>query len=290
MHVMVDGQISRERAASISLFDHGFMYGVGFFETFRTYDGEPFLLDEHLQRLREACLEADIERVPVAATVRAWVRQLLQENGLSEGYFRLSVSAGEGPLGLSTEAYTEPRVILYCKPLPAHLLERPLEQRAARALQLLQLRRNSPEGSVRRKSFHYLNNVLAKKECARYPWAVAAEAEGLLLTADGAVAEGIVSNLFFVRDGVLHTPTLATGILPGITRAYVLQMAAQLALATEVGLYSFAQLTTADELFLTNSIQEIVAVDRLFATDGHCWSLPAERPVTAALQRAYRNV
>jgi 4-amino-4-deoxychorismate lyase len=288
--MMVDGFSVEEREASISLFDHGFMYGVGFFETFRTYDGEPFLLDEHLQRLREACEEADIAHEPVAATVRTWVRQLLEENGLPDGYFRLSVSAGEGPLGLPSESYAAPRVILYCKPLPANLLDSPMERRAARALQLLQLRRNSPEGSVRRKSFHYLNNVLAKKECSRYPWAVAAGAEGLLLAADGAVSEGIVSNLFFVKDGILHTPALTTGILPGITRAHVLRLAAQQALATEEGIYSFAQLTTADELFLTNSIQEIVAVDRLFATDGYCWSLPGERPVTEALQRAYRNV
>ncbi|MBW4838566.1 MAG: aminotransferase class IV, partial [Paenibacillaceae bacterium] len=129
--------------------------------------------------------------------------------------------------------------------------------------------RNTPEGEVRFKSLHYMNNVLAKRELARLQreavWQSAASVppEGLQLTAQRWLAEGIVSNVFFVRNGKCYTPNLETGILPGITRAVVLELTAEKGIPTEEGLYTWDELLDADEVFLTNSIQELVPVTEL---------------------------
>src|SRR5690606_37413187 len=185
----------------------------------------------------------------------AHIQELLAANELGDAYIRLSVSAGAGPLGLPSEPYTDPTMIVYMKELP-HIEEE--LYRSGKPLQLLKLRRNTPEADVRYKSFHYMNNILAKRECNAYPWA--ANAEGLFLTDDGHVAEGIVSNVFMVRGGDCFTPSVEAGILPGITRAYVKQLCSETGLRCHEGLYSLGDLVEAEELFLTNSIQEIVPV------------------------------
>lgn len=263
MIIAVNGTLCDASKAVISAYDHGFLYGLGLFETFRTYGGDPFLLDLHLERLAEGCREMDVSFQPDSNGVNALVRDLLQANGLKDGYFRLSVSAGEEALGFPTRPYTRPNVILYVKELPAvssHL------RMYGKPLQLLRLRRNTPEGLIRFKSFHYMNNILGKKELSGYPWA--AGAEGLFLDGAGNVAEGLVSNVFFIRGGVWFTPVLETGILSGITRAWVMDTARKNRWKLNEGLYRWEDMLAADEVFLTNSIQEIVPVTRLFDPEG----------------------
>lgn len=283
MIVAVNGKLCDERDAVVSAYDHGFMYGIGLFETFRTYDGEPFLLSAHVRRLARGCEALDIAYAPDQAELRETFRALLAANGLPDAYFRLSVSAGPDALGLPTDSYRSPTVIVYVKPLPPAAV-------GGKALQLLALRRNSPEGDVRLKSFHYMNNILGKMELRRYPWA--AGAEGLFLDAAGHVAEGIVSNVFFVgADGILRTPDIATGALPGITRAHVLQLAKRLGQRSEEGLYGVSELTAAREAFVTNSIQEIVPVHAVYEPDGTCHPIGDGGPgeVTRRLLAAYRT-
>ncbi|MDB5055106.1 MAG: 4-amino-4-deoxychorismate lyase [Bacilli bacterium] len=263
MKIILNGSICEEQEAVVSVYDHGFLYGIGLFETFRTYNGKAFMLSEHLERLRQGCkdLWIHIELDPQA--IQQQIQQLLAVNNLADAYFRLSVSAGADLLGLPSDAYETPTVILYIKPLPA--LDEKLYEHG-RSLQLLSLRRNSPEGAGRLKSFHYMNNILAKREMASYPWATGAE--GLFLNNEGVIAEGIVSNLFFIRNGKCYTPQLETGILPGITRAAVIEIAHDVKCSVEEGLYDWEELKKADEIFLTNSIQEIVPVNVLFDTEG----------------------
>lgn len=263
MIIAVNGTLCDANKAVISAYDHGFLYGLGLFETFRTYEGEPFLLDLHLERLAAGCKEMDIAFHPDADSVRALVNDLLQANRMQDGYFRLSVSAGEEALGFPSGPYTRPNVILYVKELPSL----PADLRTCgKPLQLLRLRRNTPEGSIRFKSFHYMNNILGKKELSGYPWA--AGTEGLFLDGAGYVAEGLVSNVFFVRDERVYTPALETGILPGITRAWVVETVRRNGWAIHEGFYRWEDMLTADEAFLTNSIQEIVPVTRLFDQEG----------------------
>lgn len=278
-HIGRNGKVVAKEQAVVSVFDHGFLYGIGLFETMRTYGGVPFRLGQHLDRLANGCRRLGIRYTPDEGEVRRLIRDLLAANGLADGYVRFSVSAGEGPLGLPDGAYTAPETIVYCKPLPATPARKPL--------QLLKLRRNTPEGTVREKSFHYMNNVLARRELAHYPWA--AGAEGLFLNDDGWVAEGVVSNVFFVTGGVLHTPDLATGILPGITRAEVMRLAAEAGITVREGLYAPEELWRAEELFVTNSVQEVVPVDTVYDPAGTiCWS-GGPGPVTMQLQAAYRR-
>nr|WP_232058014.1 aminodeoxychorismate lyase [Cohnella abietis] len=243
--------------AVISVFDHGFLYGMGLFETFRTYNGKPWLLERHANRLMKGCESLGIVYTPDLPKMEQSVTELLRANGLADGYIRWSVTAGEGAIGLPSEAYDHPAEIVYAKELAA---DDP-STRKGKALRLLQLPRSTPEGDARLKSFHYMNNINAKRELNSA--GVRPGTEGLFLDHKGNVVEGIVSNVFWISDGVLYTPSAETGLLQGITREYVLELAAEMGIKTEQGLYAWDKLLYADEVFLTNSIQEIVPVTKV---------------------------
>ncbi|WP_127534432.1 aminotransferase class IV [Paenibacillus kobensis] len=263
MKVGYNGSVIEAEKAVVGVFDHGFLYGMGLFETFRTYGGHAHKLNRHLRRLAEGCEALHIHYSPDEAQIRSWLSDVMAANGLTEAYVRMTVSAGDEGLGLPTGDYTSPHVWLLVKPLPetaASVYEQ------GRELRLLRTVRNSPEGDIRLKSLHYMNNIIAKRELQRS--GAAPGAEGLLLTKEGWLSEGIVSNLFFVRDGKLCTPSLATGILPGITRELVLELAAEAGLAAEEGLYGWDELLQADEVWVTSSIQELVPVTTLTDADG----------------------
>ncbi|WP_379136992.1 aminotransferase class IV [Paenibacillus sp. sgz500958] len=262
-YIGLNNMVIDAKDAVVSALDHGFLYGVGLFETFRTYKGKPFLLERHLKRMAAGCSELGIPFHLDIVKLQDGISRLMEMNELEEAYIRYTVTAGEDILGLPAGDYAHPNFLLYIKALP----QVPEElYTKGKGLQLLSLRRNTPEGGVRFKSLHYMNNILAKRELIGYPSA-AAGAEGLMLTAGNELAEGIVSNLFFVRDGVLCTPDTGTGILPGITREMVLELARSAGVPVEEGLYSWEQLKQADEIFLTNSIQEIVPVTALYEKD-----------------------
>lgn len=264
MIISLNGRFVEDKEAVVSIYDHGFLYGMGLFETFRTYNGQTFLLEEHMSRLTQGCAELGISFQPDISKLRKQVEQLLQVNELRDGYFRYTITAGTSILGLpGEENYEKPTEILYVKALPERN-EKLYE--TGKPLQLLKHARNTPEGMYRLKSLHYMNNILAKREMAAYPWATGAE--GLMLTEEGYVSEGIVSNVFFFREGILHTPSLDTGCLPGVTRAFVLKIAQQLDIEVEEGLYTWNDLISSVEIFVTNSIQELVPINRLFRPDG----------------------
>jgi 4-amino-4-deoxychorismate lyase len=287
MKLLWNDRIVNDTEAVISVYDHGFLYGMGLFETFRTYDSVPFLLDKHMRRLSEGCRELGIRYTPNLERVREQLSELLHENKLVDAYVRFTVTAGEGAVGLPSGEYDTPTVIVYMKELPT---VSPSLYEQGRPLQRLKLRRNTPEGSVRLKSLHYMNNINAKRELAQYSWS--AGAEGLFLDRQEHIAEGIVSNVFFVRGGGLYTPSIETGILPGITREAVLEIAGGIkSLSTETGLYSWEQLKQADEVFLTNSIQELVPVTTLLEEDGSAIRISRGRigPVTERLLKEYRR-
>lgn len=301
MKVGWNGKTVQAREAVISVYDHGFLYGLGLFETFRTYGGRPYLLERHLDRLRGGCLELGIRFEMSADEVIAWTRELLRENGLTDGYVRLTVSAGEGALGLPTGDYEQPNVILLVKELPSVNEELLLQ---GREMRLLKTRRNTPEGSVRFKSLHYMNNIIAKRELlglTRGSMASSAAegkvmpsspgAEGLMLTEDGFLTEGIVSNLFFVQDGIIRTPSIDTGILPGVTRQRVLELAAVSGVRAEEGRYSWEDLLQAEEVWMTNSIQELIPITLLSDSSGEQTKISGGQagPITRRLLALYRE-
>ncbi|WP_077620179.1 aminodeoxychorismate lyase [Bacillus sinesaloumensis] len=270
MYLYLNGEIIEEKQARISPFDHGFLYGMGLFETFRVYDGHPFLLDDHLVRLQDGLADLKIKKSLNRAQVLEIVKDLLLSNGLQQAYVRFNVSAGNGEVGLPSTDYENPSVIVFMKELPSIIVEK-------QAI-FLQTRRNTPEGEYRLKSHHFLNNIYAKREVGKNP-----SVEGIFLSADGFLAEGITSNLFWVVGEELFTPTLETGILNGVTRNFVIQIAKSIGLRVQEGYFLPEEILKSDEAFITNSIQEIVPLAKIETLN----LLGKEGPVTKRLQSVY---
>lgn len=237
----------------ISPFDHGYLYGLGVFETLRTYDGVPFLWHDHFMRMEQALAAYHIALPYTEEQLRDVIMELNVRSGGDDGYFRINVSAGEAGIGLAKTSYDEPTVIVFRKPL--ELPPRGTEKNAV----WLETVRNSPEQATRFKSHHYANNIVARFEVPSL-----ATVEGFFVNEAGFVAEGITSNIFWVTDGVMYTPALSTGVLPGITRAQVMKLA-----DVVEGEFTKEALLAADECFITTSIQELIPIrtlgDKTFA-------------------------
>lgn len=248
MIIYLNGQYIEEKDATLSPFDHGFLYGIGVFETFTSLAGQVFLLDWHLERLnqslRDLCIESTIEK-PFVLDI---IHTLLNKNQIAGGHarIRLNVSAGRGN-GFSADPYEEPVVFVMISPFhPESILD---EKKGV----ILQTRRNTPEGPRRLKSHHYMNNLLAKREVGNDP-----ALEGIFLTKEDDVAEGITSNVFWRKDDVIYTPSLDTGILNGVTRRYCMETLHTMGASLKEGRYPVSHLLSADEAWMTNSVQGVV--------------------------------
>ncbi|MDT9027746.1 MULTISPECIES: aminodeoxychorismate lyase [Rossellomorea] len=252
MYLYLNGKIVHASEAVISPFDHGYLYGLGVFETFRTYEGHPFLLKDHLKRLSHGLKELNIASDLDEEKIRNAITTLLNKNGLKDAYCRFNISGGVGEIGLQTTPYEDATVILFQKELPPSL---PLKEKEG---VLLQLRRNTPETGERLKSHHYLNNMAAKREIGPSP-----HREGIFLTKEGHLCEGITSNLFWVKDAELYTPAVETGLLNGITRQFILALADRIKMPVREGMFGKEQLLDAHEVFFTNSVQEIIPVNKI---------------------------
>ena len=252
MWAWMNGDYIKADELRISPFDHGFLYGLGFFETFRTYDGNVFLLTEHLNRLQKALdeyhLHVDLDILEISTIVR----ELNERSDGSDGYFRLNISAGVHDIGLAPSVYEKPTIIVFRKSLP------PLTRGKEKSAVWLETRRNTPESETRHKSHHYANNVRARLELPSL-----AEQEGFFLTVNGHVAEGITSNIFWASEGELFTPSLETGILAGTTRDWVIREAGTLGLRVNEGLFEPKMIERAEEVFVTNAVQELVPIKQL---------------------------
>ena len=169
-----------------------------------------------------------------------------------DGYFRLNVSAGVHDIGLAPSEYGSPNVILFRKELA--VAPRGTEKKAV----WLETERNLPESKVRHKSHNFLNNVRGRLELPSLK-----ELEGIFLTAHGHVAEGVTSNVFWVKDGALYTPSIETGILPGLTRSFILESGAKAGMAVHVGLFPKSEVEQADEMFVSNAVQELVPLSAI---------------------------
>lgn len=252
MHILINGMIMKEDEAKISPFDHGYMYGLGVFETLRVYNGHPFLFTDHMVRLKRGLEDLNIHWEITDHEVLEMLRQLLHVNQLDNAYVRINVSAGKGSLGLQVDKYTQPTLIMYMKPLPEN--DKKIEKEAI----LLKVKRNTPEGIERLKSHHFLNNVLGKREVGGNP-----EVEGIFLNNDGLITEGVVSNIFWLKQHMIYTPSIDTGILNGITRQFVLAFSKKLGYELQIGHFNLEDLLSCDEAFVTNSIQEIVPLKKI---------------------------
>ena len=251
--VSVNGRVSGSGDAVVSVLDHGFLFGEGVYEVLRTYGRQPFLFAEHIRRMRDS---AAMLALPVPFTddeLLAQVRAVQATADGDEHYIRILLTRGVGDLSYDPAATTTPTVVIIVKPLPSTPVE--WFERGVK-VSLVGVTRNHP-GSVnpRIKSNNLLNNALAMHEAIR-----SGGVEALMKNYRGELVECSTSNFFLVRDGALHTAPLDAGLLAGITRAFVHQLAKDLGIPSyERTLYE-ADLATADEAFFTSTTREIVPV------------------------------
>ena len=275
--VYLNGEFIPENEAKISVFDRGFLYGDGIFETVRAYDGAVFRLDRHIERLFSSAEILSLTLPHSPERFCGIVQETLRLNGLSNAVVRLSVTRGAGAGGISTVHCPRPTVLCSAREIPAG---QDMKQKGGVQAVIVKTRRTPPEClDSRAKTFNFLNNIMAKIEADG-----TGAFEGIMLTTDGKLAEGTVSNVFFCRRGELFTPSVNTGILSGIARETVLEIAAGLGLKPREGLFDPGELRAAGEIFLTNSNWEVLPVVGL---DGQAVGAGAPGEITSALAAGY---
>src|SRR5208283_2705396 len=253
MLVYLDGHfVARERAV-VSVFDHGFLYGDGIYETMRAYGGRLFLLKKHLARLKRSSKAISL-RLPMSLEkISEALNESLNANKLREAYVRLHISRGPGEIGLDPALCSAPTIVIVAKPF--HDYPASYYRQGVRVA-IVKTRRNHPlalDPSI--KGTNFLNNILAKIESLK-----AGAYEGVMLNWRGHVAEGTISNIFMVKKGVLYTPHTDTGILEGVTRDLVLRLAKKKKIPVRETFLLPKQLLASDECFITNSTMEIMPV------------------------------
>ena len=249
----VDGELVPADEASVNVADRGFLYGDAAFETMRAYGGEIFAWDAHANRLQETCSVLELPHGLTDDDLYGRITDLLAANELSEAYVRLSITRGVQPGKLTPDEAVDPTVVVIVKPLPRGGSDGQPVYDGPATLQTVKTKR-VPDSAIptQAKTHNYLNGVLARLELR-----VSDADEAIMVDTDGHAAEGATSNLFFVRDNALRTPSLDGSVLPGITRRVVLDIAEQEGIPIEEGRYTPDEIRNADEVFLTNSTWEI---------------------------------
>lgn len=254
--VYINGELVPKSQAKISVFDHGFLYGDGVFESILVTDGVAFKLKEHIDRLYDSakaiCLDIPMSKEEMIKTVVDVVRA----NGFRDAYIRLIVTRGVGDLGLDPRKCQKPTIVIIVDKIK--LYEEETSSKGLTAI-ISSVRRDRVDATTHEvKSMNYLNNILAKLEAN----AVGAD-EAIMLDDRGFVSEGTADNIFIVKNGMIYTPPRTCGILPGITRARVMKLAEELGYKVIEKEITPAELLTADEVFLTGTAAGIVPVTKI---------------------------
>ncbi|MFH5806229.1 branched-chain-amino-acid transaminase [Alienimonas sp. DA493] len=277
-NVFLAGRLVPEAEATVSVFDHGLLYGDGVFEGIRVYGGNVFLHDAHIDRLFESAKAIHLEIPMSPAEVKAAVEQTVEANGVTDGYVRLVVTRGSGALGLDIRKTSNPQVIVIAADIalyPKELYEKGLSLVTSGTI------RNHPAAlPARVKSLNYLNNILAKIEGF-----AAGAGEVLMLNHLGQIAECTGDNVFVIKRGVVKTPPLDAGILAGLTRAAVIELAKKRGLEVREEAMVRHDIYTADECFLTGSAAEVIAAVSL---DGRPIGDGKPGPITNELLADFR--
>ncbi len=279
MLVYLNGRFVAKEQARVSVFDHGFLYGDGIYETMRAYGGKFFLLKRHLSRLKHSADAISLKLPMRLDKIGDALNEALSINKLQEAYVRLHLSRGPGEIGLDPALCVAPTMVIVAKPFhdyPAAYYEHGV------SVAVVTTRRNHPLAlppSV--KGTNFLNNILAKIEAIQ-----AGAYEGIMLNWEGYVAEGTISNIFMVRKGVLYTPHLDTGILEGVTRDLVIRLAKRKKIPVREVMLRPKDLRASNECFITNTTMEIMPVTTI---DEKKIGKGTPGPVTAALHQAYRK-
>ena len=270
--IYLDGKLVPESEAKVSVFDHGLLYGDGCFEGIRIYNGRVFRLTEHLVRLYESarsiCLTIPIS---IEEMEKATV-ETVAANKLRDGYIRLLITRGVGPLGLNPYQCPKAGIIIIASGITLYAAEK---YETGLNLITCATRRPTPAAlSPQVKSLNYLNNIMAKIECIQ-----AGCEEGIMLNEQGYVAECTGDNVFVIKNGQVYTPTIASGALNGITRMAVIEVMREMGLQVHEITMTRHEIYTSDECFLTGTAAEVIPAvqyDRRPIGDGRPGKLTAE--------------
>ena len=277
MWIYLKDQFVKEAEAKVSVLDYGFLYGDGLFETFRAYGGKIFRLSEHLNRLGGSAGRLAISP-PSPALLEKLLYETLKRNRLKEALLRLTLSRGEGAPGLNPAPCERPTLIITARKFDGYPKDQYLTGVSG---VIVQARRHPAVADPALKSISFLSNVLAKLEAKKK-----GAFEGLFLNTDGVLCEGAVSNLFWIREGKLKTAAPAAGILEGITRMMILELAEKIKIETEEGFYPADDLFSAEEAFLTSSGLELMPLTTI---DGKKIGNGRPGPVTQRLHQTFRE-
>jgi len=279
MRIYLNNKFVDEKKAVISVLDHGFLYGDGVFETLRAYQGRLFRLDEHLKRLIKSAQGLEISIPHTLPEFRRLLHETLLVNHLKNALLRICISRGYGPIGLDPALCRKPTIVIIPRVFNGY---NPGQYHDGLKIAIVSVRRTPREVlDPQIKSANFLNNVLAKIQAKRKR-----ADEGLMLAVNGYLTEGSISNLFIVRRGRLYTPTVTLGILAGITRGLVIDLAKQADVTVKETRLRPSDLYKADECFLTNTSMEIMPVAK---ADGARVGNGKPGPVTRLLHEAYQD-
>jgi len=280
MKVYINGELYEKEEAKISVYDHGLLYGDGVFEGIRSYGGKIFRLEQHLDRLWESAKAIWLEIPMTKAEMAKAIHDTLAANNLSDAYIRLVVTRGVGTLGLDPNKCERPQIIIITDSIalyPNELYEKGLE------IITSSVPRVPPAAlSPRIKSLNYLNNILAKIEGIQ-----AGCIEALMLNHKGEVAECTADNIFIVRHGRLMTPPVDAGILEGVTRNAVIELAREMGIDVREVTLTRHDVYVAHECFLTGTGAEIIPVVKI---DGRIIGEGVPGPITKELRTRYHKL
>ncbi len=278
--VWLGDKLVEEADAKISVFDHCLLYGDGIFEGMRCYSGKVFRLKEHLDRLWDSAKALHLEIPMTREQITDATYATLKANGHDDAYIRLVVTRGCGNLGLDLDRCKNPMVIIIAQGLS--LYSDDLYVKGMKLVTASTLRMPSSSMNPRIKSCNYLNNILAK-----YEGTIAGCEEVLILNHQGNVAECSGDNIFIVKKGVLYTPATDSCLLEGITRAAVIEVAAELQIPFKERTITRHDVYISDECFLTGSAAEVIPVT---SVDNRIIGSGVAGPITTKILAAYRKM
>ena len=254
-NISINGKIIPVTEGSISTEDRGFLYGDGIFETLRTYNGEPFKLAEHLERMHCSAEKLKIFPAYTNTEISESITKLLEKNSVRDAYIRITLSRGEDGSGLQMSVGLRSTILIQVKPFTPY--DEQLYKEGM-SLCVSKQRRSTTSPICRHKTTNLLTSILLKEEAGSK-----SAHDSIVLNTDGYVAECIVSNIFMVADGSVITPSLDTNILPGITRSTVLDICQNSGIPARKECFKIETLIKAKEVFITNSLMEIMPVSKI---------------------------
>jgi branched-chain amino acid aminotransferase len=275
--VYIDGKVRPAHEATVPIYDRGFLYGDSVFETLRTYEGKAHALDAHLNRLEASAEQIHMTLGHTQEEIRHGLNELLGRRGHDESYLRIIVTRGDGEFGLAPDLARDQRLVILERPLPR--VEPKFWHEGVAAITVSEPGHRG--GQAAAKTGNYLTNLLALNQARR-----AGAHEALRFDATNQLTEGSTSNVFLVREGQLYTPHVQAGVLPGITRQTLIQLAREMRLPITECPIPKSWVVEADEIMLSSTLRELVAVVTL---DGQRIGDGTPGPLCQALHQAYRE-